>query len=409
MIVVSPQSSFVPLLRLLAKQKVEIISAHGQFTQSLANADIPSKSLQDAVGAQSQAYLHTSYKESLRVITDLLADPLDTSLLGLSVQQWMADELPAYLYGRVPEMVRLIMALDAAKPQLVLVHNDVEPVLRLMATWAKVRGVPCVHVPHAIYLDTSERGDEGADIHDIVTASDIAVAGPYQTRWYLSRAKQQGKRATAHYTGLPQFDRLAKPEVDRVQAARLLNINPNLPVLVYFGTWRQDTNLLGCHDGIEEAYAAVLHMAKALPDVQMIVKTHPRGNNAPWHAEQAQEKGVRCLVTDQHLDVCMNVADIALSYGPSNVLLEAACVPGIRLMAIGQCLRDDVEVIKIPNEPTLDSELLVRAVQCSLATGAPDMTMFKQKYFGPAGIDGKSSERIADLILGLLPKAGIDA
>jgi hypothetical protein len=239
-----------------------------------------------------------------------------------------------------------------------------------------------------------------SDIHDIITASYIACAGPYQAQWYTERAKSQGIATNIIITGLPQYDRLANANRDRDHACRIMNINPKQPVVTYAASWRQDTSLLGCYDGDNEAFMLFLAAAKQLPDVQFVVRTHPNASNVDWHIQQIKESSIPMLVLPGvHLDTNLNATDMLISYGPSNIILEAACVPDIRLAIIGDPagFPGDSEVVKLP----MDADSIAATIQSELSNETCDMSQFVLKYMGPN--DGKARHRIVQLVKELVP------
>ena len=104
-------------------------------------------------------------------------------------------------------------------------------------------------------LETSGTGEIGSDVHDLITASHVVCNGPFQAEWFLNVALI---KIIYILTGLPQFDKLAKHKFTKEQACRVLGQTTNRPVVTYMSSWRQDTNLLGCHDGVEESYKEFL-------------------------------------------------------------------------------------------------------------------------------------------------------
>jgi hypothetical protein len=391
-ILVSYQPSLIPILRKLPAEHYNIIALQPQFAKLLSDADIVTSSLFDVLGEGDQG---TAARTAVRVINELYTGEFDTTIIPEPAKQAIADHLLArYFYQRLPDLAMILGALGKANPALIVGHNDVEPLLRLSALWAKNHSVPFLHIPHAIYLDTPDRGPHtGYDIHDLVTASHLAAAGPYQAQWYRERDTD----LQIYVTGAPQFDRLAGRHRDTKQAKRLLRLDDSKPILVYMSSWRQDTNLLGCHDGVEEAYTNTLLAVKAIPDLQLVVKCHPRGNNVEWHKSQAEKLGVRCVVTAEHLDVTLMAADLVLSYGASNVVLEAATIPDIRLLAING-FTNDPEIITCDEHVENITAALVHAM-----TNPPaNYDALLAKYLG--ALDGKAHERIANLIMYLAPK-----
>jgi hypothetical protein len=390
-IVVSFQPELLPVLRRLPQDKYGITAIQPQFAKLLSDAGVPTRSLFEVLNEADQS---VAARASVNLNTVLHSTKYDTDILPEPSKHIIEDDILArYFYQRLPDITLIISALSKLNPALIVGHNDVEPLLRLAALWAKSHHVPFLHVPHAIYLDTDDRGPRiGYDIHDLVTASHLAAGGPYQAQWYRDRDRD----LQIFVTGLPQFDRLAGRKRDKHQARKLLRLDEAKPVLVYMSSWRQDTNLLGCHDGVEEAYTNTLLAVKDIPDMQLVVKCHPRGNNTQWHIEQANKLGVRCIVTHEHLDVTLMVADLVLSYGASNVVLEAATIPEIRLLAINGFANDPAVI-------TCDEHIEnIRAALVHAMTNPPaNYDALLAKYLGP--LDGKAHERIANLIMHIAP------
>ena len=382
-IITSYQPSFIPILRILAAAGHEITTLHPDFTRQLRDLDIAAKSLGEGI-PDVRGPANTRAVEIL--------ESVDTSADSLSPQvaQFMANSLKPYIYGRIGELASIAFAVDATAPDLCLLHNDVEPSTRVVALWARARNTPCLHIPHAVYVDGFGRGAIGTDVHDIVTASHIACAGPYQEQWYQNRG------GTTRITGLPQFDKWATMPVTRKRARTNLGLDQHKLVVVYASSWRQDTNLLGCHDGVEETYRNFLEATKEFNDIQFVVKTHPRGGNIEWHVKTAQELKCNVTVTALHLEHCLQAADAVIAYGPSGVIIEAAHVEGLRLLCIDG-YQNDSNILTT----TSDSKSIADALGISLATPQPNNKSFVYKY---AGIpDGLATQRVTQYALELIP------
>ena len=388
-IIFSTQPSLIPVIKQLY-QKHQIYTIHPQFSKLLEDSDIKIPFVATLVTANEQRMSTTLASQAHAELYQLRPQ---NEALPKSTNEWLArGGFAEYFYPRLGDLALALQAIELAKPDLFVLHNDVEPLHRLLALWAKAHDVPVLHVPHAIYMETEERGPVGTDVHDLVTATHLAAAGPFQAQWYRDRSPG----LQIYVTGLPQFDRLVKQRIDRVRAAKLLRLDPAVPTMVYMSSWRQDTNLLGCHSGVEDTYVNFLRAYQQIPDLQLIVKCHPRGNNTEWHAQQAEKLGITCAVTAEHLDVTLMVADLIFSYGPSNVVLEAATLPGIRLLA-SSGFPSDPEVTVTGDE----TEDIFTGIAKAMLAPAPDHTRFISKYMSV--IDGQAYLRIANLIEKLCP------
>ena len=323
-ILLSYYPRFIPIARALQKQGHEIIAMHPGMAKMLNDADIPTTALNDLMAPIDRM---AALNYSAEVLSKVY--PINMNGLESGPTRFVQNDIRAFMYQRLSDVSALVAVTHRVHPDLIMVHNDVEPGTRAIAMWAKSNSVPCLHVPHAVYMDVG-RGAAGTDVHDIVTATHLAAAGPYQRAWYEERGM---KPENVRETGLPQFDHF--PVHERTRARRLLKIDLARPVIAYATSWRQDTNLLGCHDGIEEWYRHFIEAIKLLPGVQVIIKTHPSATqeNLQFHANIAKENGVHCIITPIHLEIVLSAADMLIAYGPSNILLEGTFVPELRLVA----------------------------------------------------------------------------
>jgi len=383
-IIFSTQPNLLPIMRVLAP-KHQLYTLHAQFSKLCEDSGITAPFVASLATATTQ---RDAIAAASKAHNELYALRPQLEALPAGMNTWLAGGgLAEYFYPRLTDLAMALQSVELAKPDLLVLHNDVEPLHRMLSLWAKAHSVPVLHIPHAIYLETDERGAAGTDVHDLVTASHLAAAGPFQAQWYRERSPE----LAIYVTGLPQFDRLAKPRaIDRTRAAKLLRLDPAIPTLVYMSSWRQDTNLLGCHSGVEDTYTAFLQAYKQLPDMQLIIKCHPRGNNTEWHAKTAEALGVQCVVTAEHLDPVLTVADLIFSYGPSNVVLEAATLRHSKLL-VSSGFPNDPEIVVAGEE--VDS-IFAGIAQAALAP-LPDYTRFLAKYLGQ--LDGQAHQRIANL------------
>jgi hypothetical protein len=388
MILCSPSMDLISVVKQIRALygDVKFITMHPEQERVYKDLELPYVPLGNYI---TEDVRNTAYKESARIILQTSCTRHNAPDLDPKVINWLDHDLPSFLYPRLPELTTLALALESAKPDLAIIHNDVEPMMRLIAQFCRSHNIPCLHVPHAIYHNDTYRILDGTDVHEIVTASDIAVAGPYQAQWYVERG------GNVRLTGLPQWDKWAHVQYDTKFSRSLLGLDPSRPVVAFASSWRQDTNLLGMSDGIEEAYKAVIETIKAMPEVQFVIKLHPRANNGDWHAKLAKEANIDCVITALHLEIVLQASDVLLSYGPSNVVIEAAHLPHLRLLCTSGFLEDDEVITVDPKVPDLENDIR----QC-LAEGPINMLPFVYKY---AGIpDGNASMRVANYALELL-------
>jgi len=384
---ITPHPDFIVLAKELSKS-CEIITVSKEFIDALTNVDVNVIDL-NSVLSQKQLI-------SIRIDSLLLTSEIVNKLPNKS--EFLPDEsksavlldksgvLVADIGRRINDFVAIVKCLDSAKPDMVIVHNDVDNTTRTIALWAKANNVPCLHIPHSIYLDTNERPKD--DVHSHLSASHSVASGPFHAEWLVNNGM---KPENVFITGIPTFDKVSKKyNVDHMR--RLLKVNPNFPVVTYMSSWRQDTNLLGCHTGVEDTYINFLESAKKLiaDGIQVIVKCHPSGNNVSWHVSEAGKHGVRCIVTDKHLGPIVSVSNIIVSYGPSNVVIESAIMnPDCGLIAING-FYSDKEVVSISEKDDMYTAIVS---ELSFVT---DKSSFIKKYVSYP--DGKSIDRIIKVV-----------
>lgn len=388
-IAVSGYPTMLPLCKALAAD-YDLLSIDSNFTHQLRGLELPARSLADFAGAG----WGPAANDAVKMIEAVYHFQQSANSLDPQPVEWVRKNLAGALYGGLLDLATMVYAYDAAKPSLVIVHNDVEPATRLAALWAKARGVPCLHVPHSPAYQDVNRGAPGTDIHDMITASNLAAAGPYQAEWYKTRGMPD---AAIEITGSPQFDKWAAVELDQRLARQRLGLPLTRPVVVYASTWPQATNALGAHDEWAFSYLNFLQGVKGMP-VEVVVKLHPNGGQAnhQWHYQQAQEAGVTPYLTHLYNNEILTAADLVICYGASNLLLEAAHIPWVRLATIHGYAQDD-EIYKMPD---LAPRHFSQAIKSLLAEQPPDYGELIAKYLGWRR--GGATERVIEYARGLV-------
>lgn len=314
-----------------------------------------------------------------------------------------ADGLGDMLKGWFPEKVfqsvsRTIFRLmiwhnlnQAHNVRACVTHEDVAEETKSMVAYFRGQGIPTIHVPHAVYMNIW-RGAPREDIADELTAEWIACAGPFQRAWYIERGANPTKTIV---TGLPQWDKWQK-QMDRTWSRQALNLPMDKPVVVYASSWAQATSALGMHDAIDWAYRSFLALAKENEKRwTAFIKLHPSADqaSAKMHVDLVRECGLKAAVTPHYLEMVLGAADLVVSAGPSNILIEAAMlgVPGVSVFGYD----DDHAVI------TCDPSTIGKAVKQGLSPLWREKfkdirPRFLAKYAGPA--DGKATERVLKLV-----------
>jgi hypothetical protein len=392
--VLSGGKSTIPLIDKLAEQ-YGLAFLYPQAAQYAASRDIPVVNLQALMDANRQL---EAMNEALRLVGPMASD-VDTVIDGLvdamrreGIRRYQAyDTIKTIFLPRVFQIVGQSILQAKAWEEVAsdfdvaicVTHEDVMANTKTMCQFWRAQGVPTLHVPHGVYMDTWRAGI-GEDVHDEISCEWIATAGTYQREWYIARGADPEKVVI---TGLPQWDVWAEP-VDQEHARRALRIDPDRPAVAFMSSWGQSTSALGIHGLVDQSYRAFLG-ASLGADWQAIVKLHP-GNSqesADEHIKLAQNMGTSALVTPLYLDLVLAASDLIVSAGPSNVVIEAAMLNVRSVSTYGY--PDDEQVI------TCEPDGLAETIEAGLAA-EPDLAAFVEKYAHRN--DGGATERVLELI-----------
>lgn len=245
----------------------------------------------------------------------------------------MPTWLPLFFREQAEAAMVRLAAVDACftkeRPVGVLVHEDVTPESRALVLYAKARGIPTLHLPHANHFLKAGT----TDIHSQVTADHLGVYGEYMEDWYSPNKSTR--------VGAPQWDHLyhdAKIPTRDI-ARRGFGAPDGARVLTYATTWFQMTSVFGKGaDDLEAAWLRMLDAAKTMKAF-LIVKMHPGEQaNQERHYEEAMKKAeVKGAITRANPEWALRAADCVIVQGPSNVGIQAAILgaPVVELYQYG--------------------------------------------------------------------------
>ena len=279
--------------------------------------------------------------ETARIVGGLHGQRWDFRNFGIDLPHDLNGRLsewwPGYVLTHAQALAQRIAALESlarrAEIAGVVVHEDVAPDTRSMVLWAKARGIPTIHVPHA---NCHLRDDAGPDIHRETRADWIAAAGDYMSEWY---AQCGFPRERIRIVGAPGMDALYEQRMEKTIARRVWSFSADDLIIIYATTWAQTTGLRG---GWAKEHAAgldaVLELTKSM-DAKLIIKIHPNdaGGSEKHFEQRMKETGIKGRVTRQHAAYALSAADLFIAQGPSNMCVEAAIfgVPSIYLQTEG--------------------------------------------------------------------------
>lgn len=244
------------------------------------------------------------------------------SLNGRTPQklEGMRDWMPGLTLAHLNELYANLYVLeryhDHAGVRGVVVHEDVTPKFRALALWGKAKGIPVIHMPHNnCYAQVQP------DIHDKSIADWILAASPYMRDWYAERGFSKER---IKVIGFPPWDGWADIDITRERARAMFHFDDGVPTVTLCTGWPQRTNYVDDHSTTEAASHLVLNTAQKL-GWNVIWKMHP--GDATGQEERYVKLmamyGINGVVTRDHLAYALKAADMVISTGPSNVLVEA--------------------------------------------------------------------------------------
>lgn len=201
----------------------------------------------------------------------------------------------------------------------VLVHEDVTPVGRTAVMMGQALGLPTLHIPHANHFISPHK----TDIHRIIMADHLGVAGEYMAGWYEACGVP---RSRMELIGVPQWDKFYGEFIPtREHSRKALGLEQGDFVLAYGTTWVQDTNAFaGGNEDLDRSAHIVARTAREM-GAKLIFKMHP--GEAPDREEAygkvMEQYGLGGLVTRMHNDRVLKAADCLIVQGPSNFGVEA--------------------------------------------------------------------------------------
>ncbi len=315
------------------------------------------------------------------------------------------------LAARLSDSMLLIEALDAAAErlhiELVLLNEDLMRAGRMICEWARARGVPSLHLAHALALATPYT------VHAALNADRLAVFGERGGEGYRDIGIPQERMCI---TGNPAWDiyfglKQEKPRIrDTVYAKYLLK--KGAPLLVFGTTWAAFLNA-GSYAAIyEETLSAFLRACRELMDagrsVNIVVKDRP--SNADYGRQTvsrlATEAGLmpwHYVYTEEDTSLLVTAADVLVSLD-SNLTVEAmlAATPAINLMhELGQRMGPSFDAESgilevVPAELAMYLDLLLSDAE--LSAGLVELMALKAAHYN-VSVDGSAAERVAQLMV----------
>lgn len=363
--------------------------------------------LDDALHAEVQREL-AARKQQLA--TAVIERDLNQRFAGREVAPAvLAECVEAEAAAQLPVLLSLVAALRRAAERyairLVVLNEDLTPMSRILVDWARLRGIPSLHLSHSLLLC------EPYTVHAQLHADVTAVFGERGAHGYADIGLDPSK---LRITGNPAWDDYPQLALRRQELRTALaaehGLSADRPIVVFGTTWSANLTALGDEALYGKTLRAFLLACKKLlaagVSLQPVVKDRVTFESGPHRllqmaAELDLPPGyVRFAMGDAASWVA--AADVVISV-QSNLSVEAmlAGVPAINLLTelgllLGPCFASDAGVLEVDEgglaeairDLLLKPELRARQIEAMKQAAASHNT----------GADGRATERVVALM-----------
>jgi len=329
-------------------------------------------------------------------------------------QGWDGERLAPLITTRANaealNFVVLLEALEQARKQyeiaLAVVNEDLMPVGRGVARWARNNGIPSLVVSHSLILFRPYT------VHDTLHADVMALFGERGAEGYLDLGVEPQK---LRVVGNPSWDRYLALKKERSavrqEVAGRLGLDMARPIILFGTTWAANLSAFGDEKIYRKTLEAFFHGCARLRDdgiaVQPVIKD--RMQNAAFSHDLipalAAESGFRSgeyAYTAEGVESLIVAADVVVSV-ESNMSVEAmmAGVPAINMvtefgMRLGPCFDADAGIVD--SEPDELAVWLRRTLtDDAFRSGLLAAMEAKAPYYN-MGVDGNATIRTVALM-----------
>ncbi len=245
----------------------------------------------------------------------------------------------------VARVRRQTLALDrlhgAAPLDLVVLHEEFTPSYRPIVLWAKARGVPSLHVPHAAWLW------EGPALETWPFASLIADYQVYPSRRVLDRqvGYAPGPLPKGRVTGNPAFDGYASFAEEmatmRASVRRRLGLPAGAWVVAFLSSevWKGNPAWKLIDGDVQSVYAAFLRvmLGRRSEGWVPVLKPYPApdlsGHRSRHRETEQRVDAVAPVEWTGRLSDLLPALDAVVAYGSTNAVIECV-MAGVSVVAI---------------------------------------------------------------------------
>lgn len=291
-------------------------------------------------------------------------------------------------YGEIAKEV-----IHAEKPDVVVTIDDRSPFGKTVNVISKSLGVPTLMVQHGIVADHP--------IYGPICSDKMAVFGHVFKDALVKRGVNPDDIVV---TGQPRFDVLVNTKYDKKWIYEKLNLNGEKGLIVFASTDLPD-------DEKELTVRELCAAMKQFPDKQLVIKPHPSDDGAMF-VDLLCKFNLDAIVVHDYLYELLSACDLLITTW-STVGLEA------------MILDKPIIVINLMNRPDMTSYVErgaaievkkigdgIRAFEMALydSTAIENMKLNREKFLRDYAYksDGKSSERVAELIKTMVDSSQIN-
>ncbi|MCD6513509.1 MAG: UDP-N-acetylglucosamine 2-epimerase, partial [Candidatus Odinarchaeota archaeon] len=336
---------------------------------------------------------------------------------GVNILNQFRDYFEYYYKMYLPMMVLYyelsLRVLDIEKPKLVIMIHEYGGFERALIFASLLKKIPVLALQHGIiskyhpgymYLRDEISQDGAVSFQYVPIPTKTAVYGPYY-QWLLTQLSSYPKSAVV-VTGAPRYDILKF--ADKIYSKAVfcnkygLDINKKIALIA--------TQPFPIEDIRTCFLVEVLNALKKIESVQIVVKPHPREDQA-WHKQKLKDIGVDAIVLPPKSDTyeAIYACDLFIS-ATSTTILEA------------MILNKPVVVVNLFNLPEVlpwveegaalgvySADKLFQTIKMALFDKNVQIKLAERRkkfvYEHVYKIDGKATKRVIDVIEQLLRKS----
>ncbi len=349
---------------------------------------------------------------------------------GLDAQA-AGERLTYNLNLPLQEQMLVIEALSAVQEryriECVVVNEDYQSATRAAVNWARQAGVPTLHLEHALPALNPYT------VHATLEADYLLVSGPRARESYLDVGVPAERVLPTGFPGADKYLALAQQQQEcRQYLVEEYGLKPELPIVVFGSTWHfnrfsaygdpglYDTSLEAFFLALNRLYLHGVEVNAVIKDRAGNVPEEEAGKGERMVEERVRRIGKRLgvgehryLFTLKDAPIWVTGSDVVVGVD-SALLVEAMLVgtPAVNLANVfglryGPPFEADSGILEAHFDTLGDSLVEVLTMPGRADRMRQAMRHYAQRY--NAGIDGRASKRVVDVINGVAGVAAAEA